>query len=178
MSRLKYFIPVLIFIAIGIPLWLAKPHNPNDLPSVLLDKQLPSFSLPNLHKPNELVTQKDLLGSYTLLNVWATWCYNCRIEHPLFMELAEQGVKIIGLNWRDPERQEALVWLEKLGDPYVVNIADVDNRLGIDLGVYGAPETFLINPDGVIVHKHVGIVSRAVWEQDFLPKMQAASSES
>lgn len=172
MSRLKYFIPVIIFAIIGGLLLIAKPHNPNELPSALIDRQLPAFSLPNLHQPDQLISHQDLLGDYALLNVWATWCYNCRIEHPLFMELAASGVKIYGLNWRDPERGDALQWLQQLGDPYVLSIADADNRLGIDLGVFGAPETFLLNPEGVIIHKHVGIVSRAVWENDFLPKMQ------
>ena len=153
-------------------------NNTSELPSVLIDKQVPEFSLPLLGNSNTVVTHDDLKGDYALINVWGTWCPNCRVEHPFFMQLAAQGVTIYGLNWRDPDQQEALKWLQKLGNPYKFSIADVENKLGLDLGVYGAPETFLINPQGVIIHKHVGVVSPQVWQNDFLPKIDNRDGEA
>ena len=112
-----------------------------------------------------MLSEEDLAGEVALVNVWATWCYACRIEHAMLNQLNEQGVKVIGLNYKD-ESDKARQWLSELGDPYRLNIADRDGTVGLDLGVYGAPETYVLGPDGVIVHRHVGVLDEAVFERD------------
>ncbi len=177
MSRLKFFIPVIIFVILGVGFWFAKPHDPNAMPSAVLGKDLPDFSLPNLHKPSQIITKKDLLGEYALINVWGTWCPTCVFEHPFLMELAEQGVAIYGLNWDeegyDPPRQ----WLKKRGDPYRYVLADFENQLGIRLGIFGAPETFLISPEGKILHRIVGELNRQRWQNELVPLIQGQVSK-
>jgi cytochrome c biogenesis protein CcmG/thiol:disulfide interchange protein DsbE len=147
------------------------------LPSALLDKPLPEFSLPKLQKPDEVVTQNDLKGQVLLLNVWGSWCPACKVEHPYLVRLARQGINIVGVNYKD-ERPDALKWLERLEDPYLYSVEDADGRLGLDLGVYGAPETFLVDKKGVIRYKHIGIVDERVWKEDLQPRYQALQRES
>ena len=178
MSRLKLFIPLIIIVVVAPFLYFALKPKSDALPSVLIGRPIPTFSLPNLHNPSQIITEKDLAGEFALINVWATWCQYCRVEHPFLMDLAKQGVAIYGLNWRDPAQQEALSWLTRLGNPYKLTIADVDNHLGLDLGVYGAPETFLIDPQGMIIYKYVGPLSPAVWQNEFQPKITSHVSAS
>ena len=132
---LGIFIVLVAFLAIGLNL------NPREVPSPLIGKPAPAFVLPQLHQPEARFAPKDLQGKVWLLNVWASWCVSCRQEHPILVELAKRNiVPIYGLNYKDP-REDALRWLKQFGDPYVLSIADVEGRVGIDYGVYGVPET-------------------------------------
>ena len=178
MSRLKLFIPLVIFFLLaGLFLFaLSKEdYNPQDLPSALIDEALPVFSLPTVGS-DQLLTEKDITGEVFLLNVWATWCISCRAEHPYLNQLSEGGVKIVGVDYKD-DRQKAKDWLAKLGNPYAVNLYDVDGRLGMDLGVYGAPESYLVDKQGVIRYKHVGVVSDSVWNEKIKPIYDELSAQ-
>lgn len=173
MGRLKLFLPFLLFIPLGLLLVAGLRIDPQKLPSALLDKPVPPFSLPQLADSRRVLTRADLLGSRTLINVWATWCPSCRAEHPWLLKLArEYGVRIVGLNYKD-ERPAALAWLERYEDPYVFNIFDAQGRLGLDLGVYGAPETFVVDSGGVIRYKHVGVINETVWREAILPVLES-----
>jgi len=146
--------------------------DPQELPSALLDKSAPDFTLPQLHDDTKSFSLADMKGKVWLLNVWASWCEACRQEHPLFMQLARRGdFPIYGLNYKD-EVDDAKRWLRQLGDPYVVSVSDLEGDVGIDFGVYGVPETFLIDKEGVIRYKHVGPVSRQDWKQILEPKLK------
>ena len=124
-----------------------------------------------LTQPDKIVSAASYAGDWALINVWATWCVGCRQEHDFLLRLAESGaIAIYGINWRD-NRDEALRWLDQLGDPYVASGFDVDGRVGIDWGVYGAPETFLVDAAGIVRHKHLGPLNGLVWERDFVPLM-------
>jgi cytochrome c biogenesis protein CcmG, thiol:disulfide interchange protein DsbE len=172
----KYFIPLVIFGLIFVVLQsgmheIIEGKNVNELPSPLIDKQAPEFVLPSLTDPARTVGTGDFAGTPALLNVWATWCGGCRQEHPFLMELSEsQMIPVYGLNWRDTQ-PEAQQWLKQLGDPYVDTAFDGDGRVGIDWGVYGAPETFLIDADGTVLVKHLGPLSWAVWQEKFMPHL-------
>lgn len=145
----------------------------NALPSPFLGKQAPRFELPMLKNPSERVGTSNYDGDITLINVWATWCVGCRQEHEFLNQLAAEGdIPIYGINWRD-QRDEALRWLAQLGDPYVASGYDGDGRVGIDWGVYGAPETFLLSKDGRVLHKHLGPLNRYFWETEFMPLIEA-----
>lgn len=170
----RYLAP-LIIVAIMIPMFvIGLNRDPSEIPSPLLDKPAPQFELPTLKDPNKTVGSADYAGQLALVNVWATWCIGCRQEHDYLMQLAaEIDIPMYGLNWRD-RRDDALVWLQRLGDPYVASAYDEDGRVGIDWGVYGAPETFLISPEGIILHKHISPMTDRVWQEDFLPRILAA----
>jgi cytochrome c biogenesis protein CcmG/thiol:disulfide interchange protein DsbE len=148
--------------------------DPNELPSPLLEKQAPEFSLPDLQDPTKTVGTADFKGKVVVLNVWATWCVACRQEHSFLLRLANRKeVSIYGLNWRD-QKAPAIKWLEELGDPYTATAFDFDGKVGIDWGVYGAPETFLIGPDGTVLYKHISPLNEAVWQEEFVPRIAAA----
>lgn len=169
MFNWKLFIPLLVFVALAFFLMKGLERDPGAMPSALLDRSMPEFSLPDLHEPDRQVSEAVFRdGEPALLNVWGTWCPACRVEHPFLMTLAERGVKIVGMDYKD-ERKAALAWLERLGDPYRVSFEDRDGRLGIDLGVYGAPETYLVDGDGVIRYKHVGVLDERVWRDELGP---------
>lgn len=174
---LKYLLPLVLFIVLAIFLALGLKLNPKDIPSPLIDKLAPAFSLPILAAPETKLSEKDLLGKVWLLNVWASWCVSCREEHPLLLELAKLNVvTIVGLNYKD-EARAAGDWLERLGNPYQVSIMDVDGRTGIDYGVYGVPETFVIDKRGVIRYKHTGPVGAGDIEKLFIPLLQQLNAE-
>lgn len=157
---------------------LSPDRNLRELPSPFLGKPAPAFDLPDLQNPDLRVSNSDYEGRLAMVNFWATWCVGCRQEHSFLMELAEEGVvPIYGIDWRD-ERAPALAWLRQLGDPYVASGFDADATTGIDFGVYGAPETFLIDKDGQVIHKHLGPLNRAVWERDFVPLIEAEKGNS
>ena len=174
----RYLTP-LILVAVMIPVFMiGLNRDPTVVPSPFIDKVAPPFELPTLKEPGRTVGTSDYLGEMALLNVWATWCVGCRQEHDFLLKLAgEIDIPIYGLNWRD-RRAPALVWLQQLGDPYVDSAYDEDGRVGIDWGVYGAPETFLIDKDGVILHKHISPLTEEVWQRDFQPKILAAKGTS
>lgn len=160
-SRVKLFIPLMLFIVLALFLFRGLSLDPKAMPSALVDHPLPAFSLPSLGEQRQL-TRDDVIGQVAFLNVWATWCISCRVEHPYLQQLADRGVPIYGVNYKD-EDGAALEWLQALGNPYVANIADREGTLGLDLGVYGAPETYLVDSDGVIRYRHVGVVNERVW---------------
>lgn len=170
----RYLIPLLL-VAIMIPVFIiGLNRDPSELPSPFLNKPAPEFELPRLKDPARTVGSADYAGQMTLVNIWATWCAGCRQEHAYLMKLAsETDIPIYGLNWRD-QRSKALAWLRELGDPYVASGFDEDGRVGIDWGVYGAPETFLISADGIVLYKHLSPLSEMVWQRDFEPRILAA----
>jgi cytochrome c biogenesis protein CcmG/thiol:disulfide interchange protein DsbE len=148
------------------------------IPSPLIDKPVPAFSLPVLGNPAQTMSNESFLGKPYLVNFWASWCVSCRVEHPVITELSKTGLlAIVGLNFRD-ESADATAWLQKFGDPYAVNLTDRDGRISIDFGVYAAPETFLVNPDGIIVYKHIGPLTMAVIETEILPRLEIMDFES
>jgi cytochrome c biogenesis protein CcmG/thiol:disulfide interchange protein DsbE len=171
---MRYAIPLIIFLVIAVFLGsrLRGDYDPHMVPSPLIDKAAPAFQLPQLRDPNRNFSAQEMRGKVWLLNVWASWCITCRDEHPLLIEYARSGaVPIYGLNYKD-KREDALAWLSDLGDPYVLSAADIDGRVGIDYGVYGAPETYLIDRNGVIRFKQVGPVTPDVWEKKILPMVK------
>jgi cytochrome c biogenesis protein CcmG/thiol:disulfide interchange protein DsbE len=174
----RYLAP-LIIVAIMIPVFIVGLKlDPTEVPSPLVNKQAPQFELPRLKDPNRTVGSADYEGHMTLVNVWATWCVGCRQEHDYLLRLASEiDIPIYGLNWRD-RRDEALVWLQQLGDPYVASAYDEDGRVGIDWGVYGAPETFLISQDGTVLYKHISPLTEEVWQEEFLPRVLAAKGST
>lgn len=168
MRRLILVMPLLVVVAVGIVLYdqLGKDHSALD--SNLVGKPVPDFELTTLKNPDHKLDSDIFKGDVVLLNVWATWCISCRVEHPELMRLAkEEGVPIIGLNYKN-DRQAALKWLDEKGNPYRRTLFDPDGTFGFDLGVYGAPETYIID-DGVVRYRHVGIVNRKLWQEDLQP---------
>ncbi|MDA1107485.1 MAG: DsbE family thiol:disulfide interchange protein [Proteobacteria bacterium] len=154
--RARSLIPLGIFATLVALLWAGLYLNPHEVPSPLIDKPAPEFTLPQLQDPARNIGSKDLLGKVTLLNVWASWCVACREEHPLLVALAKTGqVDVYGLNYKDT-RQDALRWLDGLGNPYVVSAFDEQGNVGIDYGVYGVPETYVIDRAGIIRYKMIG----------------------
>lgn len=173
----RYLIPVLLFA--GLVAFFARglQLDPSYVPSPLIGKPIPEFTLPTLADPNVSLSDRDLRGEISLLNVWATWCVGCRQEHGYLVELAAQsGLPIYGLNWKD-DTDAARQWLQQLGDPYRVTAVDADGRVAIDFGVYGAPETFLVDADGTILFKHLSPLTREVWQRDFLPRIAQAAGQ-
>lgn len=173
----KFVIPIALFALLGLLLGYAilemqsGGYSPRSIPSPLIGKPIPAFALPSLADPARTITDETLRGRPYLLNVWASWCVACRDEHPLLVALArDRRVPIVGLNYKDP-RADALRWLERLGDPYQLSIADESGRFGIELGVYGVPETFVIDREGVIRYKHIGPVTRQTLELVLLPHL-------
>ena len=153
---MKRYLPLGIFAVIAIFLGIGLNLDPREVPSPLIDKPAPAFSLPQLHQPEQTFSRDDMKGKVWLLNVLASWCVACREEHPMLVELARtKAVPIIGLNYKD-ERRDGLRWLSQFGDPYQISVYDYDGRTGIDYGVYGVPETFLIDKKGVIRFFSIG----------------------
>lgn len=159
--RLKLFLPLIIFALLAMTLFRGLSLDPTAMPSALIDQPLPTFSLPALGG-NSMLSEANLQGQVALLNVWATWCVSCRVEHPYLKQLADQGIPIYGLNYKDDDAL-AVGWLTELGNPYRATIADREGTLGLDLGVYGAPETYLLDASGVVRYRHVGVVDETVW---------------
>jgi cytochrome c biogenesis protein CcmG/thiol:disulfide interchange protein DsbE len=165
----RFLIPLGVFLVVAGFLVRGLFLNPREVPSPLIGKPAPSFQLAQLHEPGKTLSRDELKGQVWLLNVWASWCVSCREEHPLLVDLARQSlVPIYGLNYKD-RREEALGWLQQLGDPYAASIADLDGRVGIDYGVYGVPETFVIDKDGIIRHKHIGPITPDALNNRIIP---------
>ena len=168
---LGIFIALVMLLAAGLTL------NPREVPSPLVGKAAPPFELPLLRDPDKTFTTKERLGSVWLLNVWASWCVSCRDEHPVLLELAKTGaVPVYGLNYKD-RREDGLRWLAAYGDPYRLSVVDPEGRIGIDYGVYGVPETYVIDKRGVIRYKQIGPVTREVLAQKILPLVGQLSRE-
>jgi cytochrome c biogenesis protein CcmG/thiol:disulfide interchange protein DsbE len=165
----RFLIPLALFLVLVVFLAIGLRHDPHEVPSPLIYKSAPVFELAQLKDPSKTFFVDEMRGKVWLLNVWASWCVTCRDEHPLLLEYARtKAVPIYGLNYKD-KREDALAWLSELGDPYVLSVSDLDGRVGIDYGVYGAPETYLIDRDGVIRFKQVGPVTPDIWEKEILP---------
>jgi cytochrome c biogenesis protein CcmG/thiol:disulfide interchange protein DsbE len=165
----RFVIPLVLFVVLVVFLAVGLRHDPHEVPSPLIDKPAPAFQLAQLREPSKHFGAEEMRGKVWLLNVWASWCVTCRDEHPLLLEYASsKAVPIYGLNYKD-KREDALSWLGELGDPYVLSVSDLDGRVGIDYGVYGAPETYLIDREGVIRFKQVGPVTPDIWQKTILP---------
>ncbi|MFT4854288.1 MAG: cytochrome c biogenesis protein CcmG/thiol:disulfide interchange protein DsbE [Cyclobacteriaceae bacterium] len=170
---LAVFVGLVMILAVGFNL-----EDPHFLPSELIDQQFPEFSLNELNAPQRIVTHKDIKGQVALVNVWATWCPNCLIEHPELMRISrEEGLPLYGINYND-ESVKARQWLVRHNNPFQFNIVDDQGKLGIDLGVYGAPETFVLDANGVIQYRHVGPVTRRVWEETLRPVVDLLLSQA
>ena len=167
----RYLTPLVLFLALAALLYRGLALNPREVPSPLIGKPAPEFTLPELKDASRQLSHSDFLGKVSLLNVWATWCVSCRAEHPLLMQLARQGVTIYGLDYQD-SRDDAKRWLQRFGDPYGANAFDADGRVGIDWGVYGTPETFVIDQHGIIRHKHIGPLTEEAIQSEILPLIQ------
>lgn len=165
----RYIIPLALFIVLVAFLAIGLGRDPREVPSPLINKPAPDFQLQQLHEPAKTFSAQEMRGKVWLLNVWASWCFSCREEHPILLDLARTGsLPIYGLNLKD-RREDALSWLRELGDPYVLNAADTEGRVAIDYGVYGAPETYLIDRNGVIRFKQVGPITPELLNSTILP---------
>lgn len=174
---IRYLAPLALFLALAGLLYKGLSLDPRKVPSPLIDKPAPAFSLKRLKQPEATLGTEDMKGKVSLFNVWATWCVACRSEHPVLMQLAESGkVAIYGLNYKD-DRAEAKRWLLRYGDPYLANAFDADGRVGIDWGVYGAPETFVIDHNGIIRDKRIGPVDQEYISEKLMPLVQQIRSE-
>lgn len=173
MKRWKLFVPLIIFCVLAAFLAAGLRNDPSYLPSAMIGKPLPSFTLMKLEDSQPIVTSElaAMIGEPFLLNVWATWCPTCAAEHKYLQTLADRGVKIVGLNYKD-ENDKALRWLERLGNPYEFNIVDPDGRMGLNLGVYGAPETFIVDRQGIIRFRHAGDMNERVWQSEMAAMFQ------
>ena len=165
-------VPAVVIVALLGLLLFGLSNDPRTIPSPFIGKPAPAFELQTLRDPSKVMTTADLKGEVSLVNVWASWCVACRHEHQLLVDLARTGkVRIIGLNYKD-EAADAKLWLQRLGNPYMVTLVDRDGRAGIDWGVYGVPETFIVDRDGVVQHKHVGPVTPDSLRDTILPLIE------
>lgn len=181
MRRLLLIVPLLLFLVLAgffLQSLMTKEEGVTELelPSPLLNKPFPTFDLPSVIDGEPRITQADLKGP-ALVNIWATWCVACRVEHPVLNRLAAEGVVIYGVNYKDTNA-DAIKWLKDFHNPYQLNISDADGRLGLDLGVYGAPETYLIDANGVIRYKFIGVIDDRVWDTDVGARYQALVEEA
>jgi cytochrome c biogenesis protein CcmG/thiol:disulfide interchange protein DsbE len=169
MKSLKLVIPLAAFLAIAAFLAVGLTHDPREVPSPFIGKPAPAFRIEQLGDAKVAFSPEDMRGKVWLLNVWASWCVSCRAEHPLLVDMSRRNVvPIVGLNYKD-KREDGLAWLTKLGDPYSLSAYDVDGRVGIDYGVYGVPETFVIDKQGVIRYKQIGPITPEALEKTILP---------
>ena len=169
MRSLKFAIPLAVFALLAAFFGLGLTHDPRELPSALIGKPAPAFTLEQLHDAKLAFAPEDMKGKVWLLNVWASWCVSCRVEHPLLVELARANiVPVYGLDYKD-KPDDGRAWLAQHGDPYTASIVDRDGRVGIDYGVYGVPETFLIDKAGVVRYKQIGPLTPEALKQKILP---------
>lgn len=174
--KARFLVPLLVFGVLVVFLYIGLYLKPSEVPSPLIGKAAPTFALPLLHESERIVAREDLLGQVWLLNVWASWCVTCRQEHPLLVRLARENiVPIYGLNYKDT-RDEAIQWLNTLGNPYVASLFDQAGQVGIDFGVYGVPETFVIDKQGVIRYKQIGAITESALRDTILPLVRELNS--
>jgi len=170
--RARYYAPLAIFAAIAVFLGIGLTLDNEEVPSPLIGEPVPSFEIATVRQPERSMAPADFDGQVWLLNVWATWCAACKQEHPVLMRAArEHGLTLVGLDYKD-ERAKAIEWLDRRGDPYVVSGFDPEGRVGLDLGVYGAPETYIIDAEGVVRYKHIGPISPKALREDILPRVR------
>jgi cytochrome c biogenesis protein CcmG/thiol:disulfide interchange protein DsbE len=167
--KAKYLVPLAIFAALCVFLAIGLTKDPRKVPSPFIDKPAPAFTLARLHDPEAKFSPEEMKGKVWLLNVWASWCVSCRVEHPVLNDMSRRGiVPIVGLNYKDA-RADATKWLGQHGNPYLLSVWDFDGKVGIDYGVYGAPETFVIDKQGIIRYKHIGPITPQDLEKTLLP---------
>ena len=165
----RYILPLGVFGLLVVLLGVGLSLNPREVPSPLIGKPAPAFQLPQLHQPEKTFAPAELRGKVWILNVWASWCAACRDEHPVLTDLARSGVApMYGLNYKD-KRNDAIEWLKRFGDPYQASLFDGDGRVGIDYGVYGVPETYVIDRQGVIRYKRIGPVTPQILKEKMIP---------
>lgn len=174
----RYLLPGAVFLVLCGFFVAGLYRDPTLVPSPLIGKPAPAFSLPKVENIAETVALDDYKGQVFVLNVWGTWCVACRQEHEMLLEIERSGVvPLVGLNWKD-DLVQAQAWLAQLGNPYTASAFDEEGRVGIDFGVYGAPETFLVDGNGRVIFKFISPMTREVWEKEFLPRIQAARQGS
>lgn len=177
MRALKFIIPLVIFFGLVAFFAVGLTRDPREVPSPFIDKPAPAFKLQQLHDPNATFGPEEMRGKVWLLNVWASWCVSCRVEHPLLVEMSRKNaVPIVGLNYKDT-RDDGKQWLAKFGNPYALSAYDVEGKVGIDYGVYGVPETFVIDKQGVIRYKQIGPITPEALDKTLMPlirKLEAA----
>ena len=165
----RYLVPVIVFAALIGVFYVALYKDPTELPSALIGKPAPEFNLTRLFKPDEHFSPDTMKGKVWILNVWASWCESCRYENPLFLQLASTSdVPVYGLNYKD-KPEDAKQWLEQYGNPYKLVAVDGNGYVGINFGIYGVPESFIIDKQGIIRLRHAGPITREIWRKDFLP---------
>ena len=165
----RFILPFVIFMIVAVFLFVGLGLNPHEVPSPLVGKPAPAFSLPQLHEPDKQFSLQDMKGKVWLFNVWASWCTACEQEHPLFMEISRRNlVPLYGMDYKD-KREDGMAWLQQHGNPYTLVVSDAEGRVGIDYGVYGVPETYLIDKQGVIQYKHIGVVTEKDLSEKILP---------
>ena len=175
---MRFMIPLVAFLVMAIFLYVGLSLNPRQVPSPLIDKPAPDFIMQQLHNSELEFASQDNLGKVWLLNVWASWCAPCRDEHPLLVQVANAGiVPVYGINYKD-DRDTAIQWLRQLGDPYTVSVVDPEGRVGIDYGVYGVPETYVIDKQGIIRHKQIGPVTVQSMQETILPLVKELQGQS
>jgi cytochrome c biogenesis protein CcmG/thiol:disulfide interchange protein DsbE len=169
MRSLRFIVPLLLFVMLAGFFAVGLMRDPREVPSPFIGKPAPAFALEQLHEPQRPFRPADMKGKVWLLNVWASWCVSCRVEHPLLVEMSRNKVAtIVGLNYKD-KREDGVQWLQKFGNPYAVSAHDFDGKVGIDYGVYGVPETFVIDKQGVIRYKQIGPITPEALEKKILP---------
>jgi len=172
----KYAYPIIAFCALAVFLAVGLHRDPRLLPSPLIDRMAPDFQLSQLDEPGRMFSPNEMRGKVWLLNTWASWCVSCQQEHPLLLALARSGaIPIYGFNYKD-KRGDALDWLKTMGNPYVLNVQDSNGRVGMDYGVYGVPETYLIDKAGVIRFKQIGPITLESLEQKIMPLIRSLNS--
>lgn len=173
--KARYLIPLLVFIALAVFLGLGLTHDPSRIPSPLIGEPAPAFELARLQQPDKTLSKAELQGEVWLLNVWASWCVACRQEHEVLLALAQSGrVPIYGLNYKD-QQADALQWLATRGNPYVASVSDPDGAVGMNYGVYGVPETYVIDRDGIIRYKQIGPLTHELVQGTILPLIEDLS---
>jgi cytochrome c biogenesis protein CcmG/thiol:disulfide interchange protein DsbE len=176
--RLRFILPLMAFLVMVIFLGIGLKLDPHDVPSPLINKPAPVFTLPQLHEPQKTFSPADMKGKVWLLNVWASWCVSCRQEHVYLTEFARnRSINLMGLNYKD-EPAAAMQWLERLGNPYKISISDIDGMAGLDWGVYGVPETFIIDKKGIVRHKQTGPVDPTILQTIIMPLIEQLNRES
>lgn len=167
--KAKFLIPLVLFVVLVVFLAVGLSRDPHEVPSPLIGKPAPSFNLPELADPSKNFSPESMKGKVWVLNVWASWCVACREEHPVLVELGKLNVApIVGLDYKD-KREDALAMLARQGDPYVLSVSDTNGRVGIDYGVYGVPETYVIDKAGIIRFKHIGPITMNLLNQKMIP---------
>jgi len=170
---MKFAIPFVIFLALAAFFAVGLTKDPREVPSPFIGNAAPAFRLEQLHDASKPFAPEDMRGQVWLLNVWASWCVSCRVEHPLLVEMAKRNVvPIVGLNYKD-RREDGVQWLQKFGNPYALSAYDFDGRVGIDYGVYGVPETFVIDKQGVVRYKQIGPITPEALEKKILPLIKS-----